>query len=157
MESIFGQTKEVEHLSSGVEVDLPRFLSKGEGGDPDRDEPVLAERKSKIWMRDDVKRKFAISPTMDELGGWGSTQRESAENEWASIEGEFLMSVRTLLPDEQNRFHLLHAPFRYADGGQNGVRKSPDRNWAGIGDQFRFLKARRDGVRKMCQKCIKLR
>lgn len=108
-------------------------------------------------MREDVKRKFTVAPTMDELGSWGSTERKSAENEWSSIEGEFLMSVRTLLPDEQNGFHLLHAPFRYADRGQNGVRKSPDRNRAGIGDRFRFLNATHDGVRKMCQKCIELR
>ncbi len=75
MESIFGQTEKVEHLSSRVEMGVARLLPESERGDPDRDETILAERKSEVRMRDDVKRKFAVAPAMDELAGCSFTSR----------------------------------------------------------------------------------
>jgi hypothetical protein len=70
VESIFGQTEKVEHLSSRVEMGVARLLPESERGDQIGMRRILAERKSEVRMRDDVKRKFAIAPATDELGGW---------------------------------------------------------------------------------------
>ena len=48
-------------------------------------------------MRDDVKKEFAVSATMDLLcSGW-TPERQAAQNEGAGIEGKLLATILPLL------------------------------------------------------------
>jgi hypothetical protein len=92
--------EKVEHLGGRIEMKLAGFLPQSEGGHPDGDEPVLAEWKSEVGMRYDVKRKFAVASAMHEFcGGWAA-KREAAQDERSGIESEFLAPAGTLLSDE---------------------------------------------------------
>lgn len=76
--AVFGKMKKVEHLGGRFEMKLAGFLPQCEGGDPDREEAILPERQAKIWMRDDVKKKFTVPPAMDHLGGRRAPQGKTA-------------------------------------------------------------------------------
>jgi len=66
-------------------------------------------------MSNNVKEEIAVASPMNELSRWRPAQRKSAENERTRIEGEFLASGRSLLPDQANGFDLLPSPFRETD------------------------------------------
>lgn len=67
VKSVFGQAEEVEHLGGGIKMNLAGFLPDGERGHPDRDQAVLAERKTELGMSDDLKEEITIPPGMRAL------------------------------------------------------------------------------------------
>lgn len=102
VKSVFGQAEEVEHLGGGIKMNLPGFLPDGECGHPDRDQAVLAERKTELGMPDDLKKEMAIAPGMRTLVLRRATQRDTTENKRPRMEGNFLFAIVTLLADELN-------------------------------------------------------
>lgn len=76
--AVFGEIEEVEHLGGRIEMDLAGFLPQRERGNPDGNEPILAERQTEIGIGNDMERKFAVAPTMDDLEGRRTAQREPA-------------------------------------------------------------------------------
>jgi len=58
------QVEEVEHLGSFAKSDGAALLPERQSGDPDGDEPVLAERQPILRMADHVEKKpSAWTPT----------------------------------------------------------------------------------------------
>lgn len=47
-----------------MEADGPAALKNGEGGDPERNDAILTEGKSKAGVSDDLKRELTIAPGM---------------------------------------------------------------------------------------------
>lgn len=112
------EMEEGQHLRGILKMDGAASLLYGQGCDPDGNQPVLAEWQAIVRMGNDVKEEFAVAPTMDELGGWRPTQRETAENERPRVEGEFLTAEGPLFADQANRLDLPEAPSGNSNGGQ---------------------------------------
>jgi len=81
MESVFGQAKEVKHLSGGIEPNLTGLLPEGERGNPDRDEPVLAKRKTELRVSNDLREKLAVPARVAQLVGRRAAEGESTKDE----------------------------------------------------------------------------
>lgn len=113
--AVRGKVEEAEHVDGICEVDRTGLLLHRQCGNPDRNQPVLAEWQAVIRMSNDVEKEFAIAPAMDELGGWGAAEGKSAENEGPHIEGKLLPAGRSLLPDQADRFDLLQSAPRYSE------------------------------------------
>lgn len=79
----------------------------------------MAIRQAKVGMGNDMKEEFAVAPTMNELGGWRLTQRETAEDERSCMKGKFLFAIVALLADELNGIELFQPPFGDTKGRQN--------------------------------------
>ena len=99
-------------------MDGAASLLYGECGNPDRDQPVLAEWQAIVRMGNDVKEEFAVAAAMNKLKGWWPAKRKSAENERPRVEGEILAAAGTLFADQANRLDLLQPPFGDSNGGQ---------------------------------------
>jgi hypothetical protein len=59
--AVLEEVKEVEHLGGSAKPHNPAALAKGEGCDPDGNEPVLTVRHSELRMGNELKEEFAIS------------------------------------------------------------------------------------------------
>ena len=115
MESVFGQAEEVEHPGGGIEMNLARLLPERERGDPNGDEPILAERQTKLRVREDLQKAAPVPPSVAQLSERRTAEGKPAQNEWSRLKGELLVSVLTLFADEQNGFYLLCPTFCYSD------------------------------------------
>jgi hypothetical protein len=111
MPAVFTEVKEPENFRSRSESHNAVLLADCQRGNPNRDETVLAVWKSEIGMRDDVKKEFAVSPTMDELLGRGTAERQAAQNKGAGIEGKLLTTILPLLAHKTDGFELLQLVF----------------------------------------------
>jgi hypothetical protein len=110
--TIFRQSEEVQDLGGALEMYDAALLAEREGRDPDRDEPVLAEGKAEVRMRDDMKEEASVSPFVNQLILGKRTERNSAKYKWPSIERDTLLSLLAMFPDVADRFQLLESPFR---------------------------------------------
>ena len=118
MATVFREMKELEDFCGGLKSHHAALLPDCQGGDPNRNEAVLAVGQSKIRVSDDVKEEFAVSPAMDLLGvGWPA-KRQTAENKRTRVEPKFLLAVRPLLADKADRVKLLEVPLADPDGRQ---------------------------------------
>jgi len=71
-------------------------------------------------MRDDVKEKLAVAPTMDLLSGGRPAQRQAAQNKRMRVESKLLLAVLPLLADKADRVELPEVPFADSKVGQYG-------------------------------------
>ena len=111
MPAVFGKVKELENFGSRLESHNAVLLADCQCGNPNRDEPVLAVWQPEIGMRDDVKKEFAVSPTMDLLcGGW-TPERKPAQNKGPRVECKLLVAVCSLFADKTDRVKLLQLVF----------------------------------------------
>jgi hypothetical protein len=95
--------EEFQYLGGRIEAELPGFLPQRKGSYPDRDEPVLAERQTDVWMGHEMKKQLAVASAMDHLAGRRTAQREPAQDEWPGMESKFLAAAGPLLADETAR------------------------------------------------------
>jgi len=95
--AIFRQVEEVEHLRCGLEARDTALLADGKRRNPNGYEPVLAVWQPEIGMRDDVKKEFAVAPTMDLLCGRGTPERKPAQNKGSGVERKRLTAILPLL------------------------------------------------------------
>lgn len=100
VEAVELQAEKGEHLRGAFEATGPALLPQGQGCAPYGNEPVLAERQTKIRMRDDVEEEFAVASPMDELAGRRPAQRKPAQDDRARIESKLLFSASALLASE---------------------------------------------------------
>lgn len=59
--TVFEEVEKIEHLGGSAKPHNPAALAKGEGRDPDGNEPVLAVGHSILRMGKELKEEFAIS------------------------------------------------------------------------------------------------
>jgi len=71
--AIFEEAEEVKYLGGGPEAHNAAALAQGQGGDPNRDEPVLAVRKPKLRVADDLEKGFAVTAGMGSLVSRGTS------------------------------------------------------------------------------------
>jgi hypothetical protein len=74
-------------------------------------------------VTDDIKGELAIASGMDELGYWGAPQRNATKDERASLVGEFLLAVSTLLAYQADRVELFDLAFRKTDSRQYRLKR----------------------------------
>jgi hypothetical protein len=98
--AILGQTKEVEHFGRCGKMNHTVLLAEGQRGNPDRDEPILAERNAEVGMGDDVEKELSISSLVSKLVFGKRTEGNSAKDKRAGVKSKFLTTARTLLTDE---------------------------------------------------------
>jgi hypothetical protein len=100
MNSILWELQELKQLRGSLKVNGTALLLDGQRRDPNRNQSILAKGQTKTWMGDDFQKEFAVLTTMNQLTGRGAAQGEAAEHEWASMECQLLLSIRTLFSDE---------------------------------------------------------
>jgi hypothetical protein len=100
--AIFREAKKVEHLGSAVEMDDAALLPKGESGYPDGNEAVLSEGQSIIWMCNDVKEEVSVATFVQHLVLREGAEGKPAQHERPSVEGEFLLVLLPLFPNQQD-------------------------------------------------------
>jgi hypothetical protein len=61
MRSVFGKAEKVEHLGDANKTDFTSLLPEGQRGDPDGNEPVLAERQAELEMTSNLQEKAAVA------------------------------------------------------------------------------------------------
>jgi hypothetical protein len=105
--AVLEEMEEVKHLGGGSKADNPAALAQGQGSNPNCDEPVLAVRKPKLWVADNLEEEFAVAA--DVRGGVSrrASQGEAAQDERASMKSELLSAGLTLFANELNGFELL--------------------------------------------------
>ena len=128
MVAVSGQVEEIEHLRSSAKSDGAVFLPERQSGDPDGDEPILAERQSVLRMADHVEKKPAAATGMGELGVGGAPQGNPAEDKGTRVVGEVLFSILTLLAYEHHGFEPLQTVLGDADGRQESAHWNESRN-----------------------------
>jgi len=84
--AILGEAKKVEHLGSAIEMDGAALLPKGEGGYPDRNEPVLAERQTIVRVGNHVKEEASVATFVQHLVLRKGAEGKSAQHERPGIE-----------------------------------------------------------------------
>jgi hypothetical protein len=67
MPAVFGEVKELKHLSGAAEPDRPAFLPERKSCDPDRDKPILAVRQAKARMTSDFQEELSIAAQIRKL------------------------------------------------------------------------------------------
>jgi len=72
---------------------------------------------------DDIEGELSIAPGMCELAYWGAPQGNTTKDERASLVGEFLLAVSTLLAREADRVELFSLAFRKSDSRQYGLKR----------------------------------
>jgi hypothetical protein len=110
-----------------------------------------------LWVCDELQEKIPVPACIAQLSGRRSTQGKSAKNEGPRMECELLRSLLPLLADKQDGFDLPHPPLGYTDRRQYGAGDSADGSRSGCGRHTRLLTPFIPAVRKMCQKCIRLK
>lgn len=120
MWAVFRKAEEIQHLGACIEMDLTCLVPDGQSGNPNRNEPVLAEGQAELRMSGDLQEETAVSACMQKLILWRPTERDAAEHERSSIVGEILLPVVSLLANESNRFEMFETAFRDTDGRQEG-------------------------------------
>jgi hypothetical protein len=119
---VFGQFEKVEHLRGTGKPDQPALLEHREGGNPNRDEAVLAKGQTEPRMPDDVEGELAIASGMHELGYWRPPQRNATKDERASVVGNFLPAISALLTHQADRVELFDFALRKTDSRQYGLK-----------------------------------
>lgn len=59
--AVLKEMEEVKHLGGRPKSDNPAALAQGQGGNPNCNEPVLAVRKPKLWVADDLEEEFSVA------------------------------------------------------------------------------------------------
>jgi len=77
-------------------------LPKSESGYPDGNEPVLAERQAVVWVGDDVKEKASVATFVQNLVLRKGAEGKSAQHERPGIEGDLLLVLLSLFPNQQD-------------------------------------------------------
>jgi len=78
-------------------TDHAASLENSEGGDPHRDETVLAKGQAVTRMADDLKSELAVAPSVSQLVRWGPPQGNTTKDEWPGVVGDLLFAVRAFL------------------------------------------------------------
>jgi len=105
--AVLGKAKKLQHLSGTAKTNGAILLAKGERGNPDGYEPVLAKRQSEIGMADDVKEELSVASSVNELIAGDGPQRNPAEDEGSGVEGNLLFALLPLFSNHQDRAELL--------------------------------------------------
>jgi hypothetical protein len=102
MAPIGSETKEIEHLEGSIKADDTAFLLHGEGGHPDGDQPVLAERQAELRMSRNLEKEPPVPSGVDHLIGSRTAERRATEDKRPCAESEFLLPRVALLACELN-------------------------------------------------------
>jgi hypothetical protein len=95
--AVLGKSEKLEHLSGTAKTNSPVLLAKGERGNPDGYEPVLAKRQSEIGMADDVKEEVSVASSVNKLIAGDGPQWNAAEDEGSGVEGNLLFALLVVL------------------------------------------------------------
>ena len=111
MTTIGRKSEEIEHLDGSLKADGAAFLLDSQGGYPYGDQSVLTEGQTILGMSGDLEEVLSVSSRMGQLAGWRSAERQSAEDERACVEGQFLLSGVALLAGKVDGIELAEPPF----------------------------------------------
>ncbi len=98
--AVLEEVEEIEDLGSRTKSDNTSMLADGHGGDPDRDEPILAVREAKLRMADNLKEESSVAPCVGQLIRSRAAERETTKNKRSSVESKLLIALLALLTDE---------------------------------------------------------
>jgi hypothetical protein len=70
-------------------------------------------------MSDDLKEEIPVLALVKELTLGKRTQGKATQHKRPGVEGDFLLALFPLFPNEQDGVQLLNPPAREADDGQN--------------------------------------
>jgi len=134
--AVLGKPEELKDLSSTFEMHGAAFLAEREGSDPDRYEAVLAKGQAEVGMADNVKEKFSIASSVNELITGQGTQRNACRappHGPGRLRGTLRQNHLGILPG-------AHHPVwrRIFAEGHLGIRGalSSERNHQGLGNRL---------------------
>jgi hypothetical protein len=107
--AVFGKAEEVQHPGGTVEVDTPTPLLDSERRDSDGNQPVLAERQTKLGMACNLKKELPIAPRVGELTFGRGAKGKTTEHERASVVGKGLLAAVPFVTDEGDGFELAES------------------------------------------------
>lgn len=131
----FLEAEGFEHFAGGAEADGAAVLAEGEGGDPDGDDPVLAEGEAETGVAGEAQEELAVLAGVFEGGFGDAADGEAAEDEGAGIEDEVLLPFLAFGVDDFDGGEFFG--FAFGDGefdGLGGRRMRGRSGWVfGIG------------------------
>jgi len=107
VKAVFRKLEEFEDFGGALEMDGATLLFHGEGCDPDRNETILTERQTEVWVSRHLKDELAIPAAMDQLASGRPTERDAAKDEWPGIEPELLFCLVALFSNQGDGIQLL--------------------------------------------------
>ena len=116
--AIGSKVEEFQHLKGSFKMDCATFLLHSEGGYPNRNRPVLAERQAIIGMSRDLEKVLSVPSRMSQLAGLWTPEREAAEDKRPGVEGEFLFPGVALLASKLDGFQLSKPPLGHGNAGK---------------------------------------
>lgn len=99
--------EEVEHLGGTSKADNPAAPAQGQGGNPNCDEPVLAVRKTKLRVADNLEEEFAVAADVRSGISRRASQGKAAQDERVGMKSALLSAGLALFANESNGFELL--------------------------------------------------
>jgi hypothetical protein len=81
LSAILAEPEILKQLGWTLEVNDAILLFLSEGGDPDGDQAILAERQAETRVRGDFEEKLAVAPEIGELILPRLSQRQTAKDE----------------------------------------------------------------------------
>ena len=97
--AVLGKPEELQHLGGAFETYGAALLPEREGGNPDRDEAILAEGQAEVGMTYDVEEEISVAALVAELIFRQRPERDAAQYKGSGIEGGFLLPVLALFPN----------------------------------------------------------
>ena len=97
--AVLGKPEELQHLGGAFETYGAALLPEREGGNPDRDEAILAEGQAEVGMTYDVEEEVSVAVLVAELIFRQRPERDAAQYKGSGIEGGFLLPVLALFPN----------------------------------------------------------
>ena len=105
-------TEGVQHLGGAGERDPGALLPGGQSCQKERDETILAPRKSVVGMTGDEQYELAVATFMDQRSGWRALDREAAKHKWAGGEPQVLTGRLAPQADRLDEFPFPESPAR---------------------------------------------
>jgi hypothetical protein len=115
MIAIGWELEEGQHLGGALKLHDAAFLLQGESGDPNGDEPVLAERQSEVRVAGDLKEEATVASSVNPLPSRWPPKWDPAKDKRSRVVSDFLPILISLLADELNGFQLPQAAFGGAE------------------------------------------
>jgi hypothetical protein len=117
--TVLGESEELQHLRSAIEMDRTASLPKCQSCHPNGNEAVLTKRQPKLRVGNDLKEETPVTTFVKHLGPGDRAERESAQDKGSGIECEFLLLLLTLFANELDKVKLLESMFGNANPNQN--------------------------------------